>query len=298
MGFRRSRYYLGEAVRNLIRNRLMTVASIFTVASCLFVVSIFYILAANVDTFLAQIEDSVELVVFIENDITQEGVQALHDRIADMEYVRSLAYISFEEAFERALGRHEDPSTLDGVPLGTFPHSFEIELADIRYHAQVVETLESIRHMGIYSIQNAQDLVQTLIAISNMVRWVSMGLIFVLAGSSIVIITNTITITVNARRVDINIMKYVGATDWFIRWPFLMEGILIGILGSLPPVAAVFFGYPRIIQATEIALEFVEFIEFSPPYEIYIFLFPFVICLGVFIGALGSGFAVRKHLQV
>jgi len=276
----------------------MTVASIFTVASCLVVVSIFYSLAANVDTILAQLEETVELMVFIENDITQEGVQALHDRIAEMEYVRSLTYISFDDAFERALSRHEDPATLDGIPRDLFPHSFEIELVDIRYHAQVLDRLEDMRHMGIYDIRSAQDFVQTLIAISNMVRWISMGLIFVLAGSSIVIITNTITITVNARRVDINIMKYVGATDWFIRWPFLMEGILIGVLGSLPPVAAMFFGYPQVILAMETALEFVEFIEFTPPHEIYIFLFPFVICLGVFIGALGSGFAVRKHLQV
>jgi len=276
----------------------MTIASIFTVASCLFVVSVFYMLAANVDTFLAQVENTVELVVFIEDELGQEGVQALHDRIAELGYVRSLVYVSFEEAFERALSRHEDPSTLDGVPLGTFPQSFEIELMDIRYHADIIEALEDMWHMGIYSIQDAQDFVQTLIAISNMVRWISMGLIIVLAGSSIIIITNTITITVNARRIDINIMKYVGATDWFIRWPFLMEGILIGILGSLPPVAVVFFGYPQIIQAIESALMFVEFIEFRPAHEIYMFLFPFTIALGVFIGALGSGFAVRKHLQV
>ena len=300
MSFRRSRYFVGEAFRGLIRNRLMSIASILTVASCLLIVSVFYCLAENIDHFLQQIEETIGMAVFVYNypDVNAEMLQNLHEEILAIEYVTFVRFISHEDAFNEVLDWHDDPSILYGIPPETFPRSFSIEISDLRYHDYVAEQLEALTHYGIERIQQDQNIVHMVMGLSNMVRWVSSGLIIILALVSIIIITNTIRITVNARHAEINIMKYIGATDWFIRWPFLMEGILIGIIGALIPICVVWLGYSRIIQMVQGGMPLIEFIEFRPGNEIFIILFPFVLILGAFIGSIGSVISIRKHLHV
>jgi len=298
MSFRRSRYFLGEAFGGLIRNRLMSVASILTVASCILVVSVFYALTANIGFFLQQLEGHIGMIVFIENEVDAEGLQTIHEELLAIDHVTFARYISHEEAFEGVMAQHEDPGILEGVPPETFPRSFSIEISDLRYHDAVAAQLESLMDLGIERIRQDQNIAHMVIAASNMIRWVSGGLIFILAAVSVIIITNTIRITVNARQAEINIMKYVGATDWFIRWPFLIEGILIGVIGSLLPVAAVWTGYGQVIRMVQDGMPIIEFVEFRPGHEIFVFLFPFVICLGALIGTIGSGTSIRKHLHV
>ena len=298
MSFRRSRYFLGEAFRSLIHNRLMSIASILTVASCLLIVSVFYTLAVNIDFFLRQLEGNIGITVFIYNEVDAEGVEAIYEKFREIEHINSLLFVSHQHAFETVKALYDDPSIFEGIPPEIFPRSFNIGVTDLRYHDTVVSQLEDLAHMGIYRIRQDQNITRMVITISNMVRWVSSVLILILAGVSIIIITNTIRITVNARQTEINIMKYVGATDWFIRWPFLIEGILIGILGSMIPVAAIWTGYARVIQMVQEGMPLIEFIEFRAGHEIFSLLFPFVMFLGAFIGAVGSGISIRKHLRV
>jgi len=298
MSFRRTRYFLGEALLGLVRNRLMSVASILTVASCILIVSVFYSLAANIDYLLNQMEGSIGITVFIYNDVDMDGVRLLDGQLRAIEHVHSVLYVSHEAAFETVEETFEDPGMLYGIPPETFPRSFNIEIRDLRYHDQVAEQLEALRGMGIERIRQDQNVARMVINISNIVRWASAVLIFILAGVSIIIITNTIRITVNARQTEINIMKYVGATDWFIRWPFLIEGILIGVIGSLIPVAVVWVGYSQVIRMVQEIAPVIEFVEFRAGPEIYVVLFPFVLSLGALIGALGSGSSIRKHLHV
>ena len=298
MSFRRSRYFFGEAFRGLIRNRLMSIASILTVASCLLVVSVFYTLAANIDFFLQQLEGNIGMAVFIDNDVSYDDMRIIHEQLLAIEHVTSVGYVSHEDAFLEVIARHEDPSILEGIPPETFPRSFNIEISDLRYHDVVTSEIEGLVHLGIERIRQDQNIAHMVIAVSNMIRWVSAGLILILASISIIIITNTIRITVNARQTEINIMKYVGATDWFIRWPFLIEGILIGIIGSIIPVILVWTGYAQVIRMAYEGLPLIEFIEFRPGREIFVFLFPFVICLGAVIGTIGSGTSIRRHLHV
>ena len=299
MSFRRSRYFLGEALRGLIRNRLMSIASILTVASCLIVVSVFYALVANIEFFLQQLEGTIGMAVFVYNDVDAEGLRNIHEGLLSIENVVSAPYVSHEAAFEAVLAQHEDPSILEGVPPETFPRSFIVEIADLRYHDDVAAQISALMHLGIERIRQDQHIAHMVIAISNMIRWVSGILILILAAVSIIIITNTIRITVNARHAEINIMKYIGATYWFIRWPFLIEGILIGIIGSLIPVALVWTGYSHVVSAAQEAMPLIEeIVEFRPGNEIFVLLFPFVICLGALIGAAGSIISVRRHLHV
>jgi len=298
MSFRRSRYFLGEAFRGLIRNRLMSIASILTVASCLLIVSVFYSLAANIDFLLHQLEGAIGIAAFVDDEVDAAGLRELHERILEIDHIVSVLYISHQEAFDSFISSLEDPRILEGVPPENFPRSFTVEIRDIRYHDYVASQLTRLFDMGIYHITQNQNVALMIINISNMVRWVSMSLILILTLVSIIIITNTIRITVNARHAEINIMKYVGATDWFIRWPFLIEGILIGIIGSLIPVAVVWAGYSRVVRMVQEGMPLIEFIEFRAESEIFFYLFPFVIFLGALIGAIGSGTSIRRHLHV
>ena len=298
MNFRRSRYFLGEALRNLIRNRLMSIASILTVASCILIVSVFYSLVANIDFFLHQLEGNISITILIYNDVDAEGILLLDEQLQAIEHVTSALYVSHYQAFETVMALQDDPSILEGVPPETFPRSFNIEISDLRYHDIVASQLEGMMDMGIERIRQDQNIMRMVIAISNIVRWSSIILILILSGVSIIIITNTIRITVNARQVEINIMKYVGATDWFIRWPFLIEGVLIGIIGSMLPVIVVWTGYAQVIRMVQEGMPIIEFVEFRAGHEIFVFLFPFAVCLGVLIGTIGSGMSIRRHLHV
>jgi len=298
MSFRRSRYFLGEAILGLIRNRLMSIASILTVASCMLIVAVFYCLAVNIEFFLNRLEGDIGITVFVYNDVDAAGLQQLHDEILAINNITSVRYISHPQAFEMVMADFEDPGIFEGMPPDIFPRSFNIEITSLRYHDDVARGLEALIPLGIERIRQDQNIARMVVNISNMVRWVSAALIFILFVVSVIIITNTIRITVNARQAEINIMKFVGATDWFIRWPFVIEGILIGIIGSIVPMALVWVGYGRATRLVEDAMPLIDFLEFRPAYEIFVILFPAVLLLGALVGTIGSGVSIRKHLHV
>ena len=293
------KYYFKEAFRSIIVNRLMSIASIFTVASCILIVSVFFIIGSHVSFFVQQLGDSLGLVVFIEEELTQWEQHVLEGRILDIQHVTGLRYISPQEALadmrERMGG---DPPFLRGIddnnPLRS---SFEIELTDIGYQEQVVNQLYQLTGYGVGGVLRDADLGRILSTLSDVVQVITVMLILILGIVAIVIITNTINITVNARRTEINIMKYVGATDWFIRWPFIIEGILIGLIGSAIPAFIVWLGHDGVIGAMG-GIQDLAFIAFVPRHIIFAQLFPFALGLGTIIGLVGSGVSVRRHLKV
>jgi len=299
MHFRRSRYYFGEAFRGLTRNGLMSIASMLTVASCILIVSVFYCLAANIAYFMQQLEDTIEISIFVEEELDLEGLQALHQLLLNTENITNVHYISSQEVYDSFVESFP-PGLLDGVPIETFRRTFVIELQDIRHHEGMVKFLESeeMARLGVANVTHGQDVVTMMMSISNVVRWASFSLIFVLAMVAIIIITNTIRITVNARKSEISIMKYVGATDWFIRWPFVIEGILIGLMGSIISIIVVWLGYPWVARmANEFPIVDI-YIDLLPSFQIFSTLFPFSLLIGALIGTIGSGSSVRRYLKV
>ena len=292
------RYYLREAVRSLVMNRVMSLASIFTVASCIFIVSVFFILGSHVSFFVRQLGDSLGLVVFIENGTTELETARLERYILDIPNVTAVRYVSPADALAGLRERMDNPPFLHGLdhnnPLRA---SFEIEIADIIYQDQVQHALENLRPYGVGGILRDAELGRILITLSDVVNVISIVLILILGGVAIVIITNTINITVNARRTEINIMKYVGATDWFIRWPFIIEGVLIGLIGGLIPAFITWIGHDRTIRSLG-GIQDLAFIQFVPREVIFTRLFPFALLLGTTIGLIGSGLSLRKHLRV
>jgi cell division transport system permease protein len=301
MGFRSYRYFIAEAVRSLVKNRLMSIASILTVGSCILIVSIFYCVWANIEFFLKQLESSIEITIYVSDDIDADGINVLHDALMNVEYITSVRFLNREDALNSLRAIFEDDAgILDGLDGAENPlrRSFIIEFDDLANHDRVVTILEGMKGLGVDRIRHSQDITRMTLAISRTVRLVCISLILILGVISVVIITNTIRITVNARKTEINIMKYVGATDWFIRWPFLIEGILIGVLGSLIPVGVCWGGYDRVVEMIKESIPVISFVEFRVGQDIFVQLFPFSVALGVIIGTIGSVTSIRRHLHV
>ncbi|MCL2225511.1 MAG: permease-like cell division protein FtsX [Defluviitaleaceae bacterium] len=291
------KYYIHEAIRSIIYNRFMSVASIFAVASSIFIVAVFYIIGANVEYFMNQLESQMGMAVRIDENISPAEQQRLEQRIREIRNVADISFVCRDEALEnmeRTLGEDAVRGLSIDNPLRD---SFIVELTDLAFHDEVEHAITNLRPYGVAQIDSDAEFARTLTTISRIVHIISAILVIILAGISIIIITNTIRITVNARKTEINIMKYVGATDWFIRWPFVLEGMLIGLLGGAVPALICSFGYGRVIGAIN-EIPMLAWVSFMPEEHIMQYVFPFSLALGVIIGLIGSVTSVKKHLKV
>ncbi|MCL2839508.1 MAG: permease-like cell division protein FtsX [Defluviitaleaceae bacterium] len=292
------KYYIREAFRSLIVNRLMSAASIFAVASSIFIVAVFYILGANVEYNIRGLEGSVGLVVFVDDSIGSLGLDTLEERINALPNVDTVRRISREEALEDFREWIADDALLYGLDMDNpLPNSFVIEVTDLALQSDVARALENLRPYGVERIRQDEDVAGMLTTLSTIVQLTSILLIFILGLISIIIITNTIRITVNARKTEINIMKYVGATDWFIRWPFVIEGMMIGLIGGAIPVGLTWFGYSRLVQLFN-DIPQLPFLTLLPEGDIFMYVLPLALGLGTMIGIIGSSWSVKKHLKV
>jgi len=294
------KYYIREAFRSLIMNRLMSAASIFAVASSILIVAVFYILGANVEYNIRQLEGTLGLVVFVEDEIGSFGLERLEDRLRALPNVSTVTFVSQAEALESMRGwiGDENERILYGLDINNpFPNSFVIEISDLALQSDVVRAIENLRPYGINHVRSDDILAEMLTTLSTVVQLVSAALVLMLGIISIIIITNTIRITVNARQTEINIMKYVGATDWFIRWPFVIEGMLIGLIGGAIPAGLTWLGYTHLIDLLE-NIPQLMFISFLQTDDIFMYVLPLALALGTVIGLLGSSWSVKKHLKV
>jgi cell division transport system permease protein len=291
------RHYIKEALRSLVVNRLMSFASILTVASCIFIVSLFYLLAANINYFLEQLEGNLSIMVFIEDHVSAEALPPLHQRMSALPQVRRIEFVhrddALREMWENMGGTEARFETMRlNNPLR---HAFIIELNDLRYHDEMILLLADMPEIA--PPESLGDVVEIITTVRDLVQVASLLLIVILAGISVVLIMNTIRITVSSRRVEIGIMKYVGATDWFIRWPFVIEGLLIGLVGGLVPALVCRFGYEHVIGILS-ETPWLNFIAFMPGEDIFMYVMPLAIGLGVLIGLVGSAVSVRRYLKV
>jgi cell division transport system permease protein len=295
------RYYFKEAFRSIFKNRMMSVASIFAVTSSIFIVAVFYILGANVEFFVRQLEETMGLVVFVDEEVGRDraAVLALEGRILAVPHVAGVSFRSRFDALEQfrdMIGDNENLIRgLEADP--PWRDSFEVELTNLAFQEEAARAIEGLQRYGAADVRRQSDMAATLTALSAVVNIITLSFIVVLTGISVIIITNTIRITVNARRGEINIMKYVGATDWFVRWPFVLEGMLIGFIGGVIPAVITRLGYDRVIAAVA-SIPALAFVDFMPGEEIFMYVFPLAMGLGTLIGLVGSGWSVKKHLKV
>ncbi len=297
------RLYIEEALKSLFRNGLMTVTSIFTVTACMFIVTVSYILAINLDYSLKQLEGTVGLSVTIKQEASTDTLNALREKILEIPHVETVDYVDADTAlvqYAESFGEYADMvlSFRNNNPL---PRSFVIHLDDTKYQPQVIDTLmaQDYSDAGIKTVRHAKQATEMLIGVNNVIRIISISMIILLAFLSVVIIMNTVKLTVNNRKNEIFIMKYVGATDMFIRAPFVIEGIIIGLVGAAIPIVLCWIGYTPAINAFYgYSPLLLELVKFQTAVKLFPLFVPLGILLGAFIGSLGSIVSVTRYLDV
>jgi cell division transport system permease protein len=284
-----------EAVRSIIRNKMMSLSSVVIVAACLFIVLLMVCFGLNIDAILGNVESGVQVRAFIDDGIDLDRVNSLIVTINNMEHVSQVMYMSKEDNWKEFAENND-------IPPDTFQHNplranYEITVDNAGNVDSVVEALRQLE--GIVNVPHQADTVNTLVSIGNIVRVVFLVIIAVLAILSVVIITNTIRLTIDNRKIEISIMKYIGSTNWFIRWPFLLEGLILGLAGAIIPTVLFIFSYDGFMGylITEHLSLFAN-VDFVSGLEVFPVLAPLALALGGVIGTLASISTIRKYLDV
>ncbi|MCE7793149.1 permease-like cell division protein FtsX [Salipaludibacillus sp. CUR1] len=289
--------HIKEGSKNLIRNGWMTFASISAVTVTLFVVGAFLLLIMNINHFASSLEDDVEIRVFVDLTAEAEDQEELEDSLGDFNEVESVEYVPKEEgleAFIDSLGDEGDyfESLRDENPLNDV---FVVRAEDPQETEIIAHEIEELDYVE--GVEYGRDIFDQLFSATDFVRIVGAGLIVGLVFTAIFLIANTIKLTILARKTEIQIMKLVGATNSFIRWPFFIEGLLLGTLGAVVPISVLTFGYVRFYEAIGESTG-LEFFEFLPVYPLTIQTSLLLLGIGAIVGVWGSIMSVRKFLKV
>lgn len=291
-------YTLKQGFRNIFRNKLFSLASIATIAACLFLFGIFYAIVANFQHIVKNAQEGVSVWVFFDEGIEDIRIQQIGDMIAKRPEVAKMDFISAEQAWEsfrdEYLGEYGDGFTENPLVNSA---NYQVYLSDVSMQSALVTYLESID--GVRMVNRSELVATTLTGINALIAYVSAGIIAILLAVSIFLISNTVAIGISVRREEINIMKYIGATDFFVRSPFVIEGILIGLIGAAFPLGFIYAIYNVILTyVTERFPQLSQLLSFVSVEEIFNVLVPVSLGLGVGIGFLGSIVTVRRHLRV
>lgn len=295
-------YILKQGIINLKKNRMFTLASVGTVAACLFLFGLFYFVLGNFQNIIQSAESSVGITVFFDENIDEEGMRMIGDAIRSRKEVDHINFVSADEAWERFKKENfaDSPELVESFgeenPLADSA-SYEIFLKDISQQETLVEYLKTVE--GIRVVKKSDEVARGLSGANRLVGMVSIILIAILLLVSIFLIHSTIATGITVRRPEIAIMRLLGATDSFIWAPFIIEGMVIGFIGALLPLLVLFLTYGKIISY--ISNHFVLFsqgMSFLSTGEIFAVLLPVSLFVGVGIGLIGSFITVRRYLKV
>lgn len=292
-------YTLKQGVINIFRNKLFSLASIATISACLFLFGLFYAVILNFQNVVHTAEEDVSVTVFFKDGTTQEEMEQIGAQIRARDEVSEAKFISADEAWAEWAPENigEDyneiytENPLEGMD------NYEIYMNDVSKQESLVGWLESIPQVD--NVRHSEIAATTLTGVNALVAYTSVGIIAILLAVSVFLINNTVMIGISVRKSEIEIMKYIGATDFFVRSPFVIEGILIGLIGSLLPLGLIYVLYKKFIDYVMIEFPSLSgLLQFLPVSEIYRTLLPVCMGLGAGIGFLGSFITVRKHLRV
>ncbi|EFD93698.1 efflux ABC transporter, permease protein [Megasphaera lornae] len=289
------RYFMSEACKSFWRNSFMSIASIVTVALSFFILGIFAIMVANLDNFADNLENQVQISVYLKDGLTTEQVMGVGKRLKALPEVRQIKFTNKDQAMTELKERMKDqPGILEALEgKNPLPTSYEITFTQagaVKKAAQIVATYPEVE-----SSHYGQEIIEQLLNITRVIRWGGMALIVLLTVATLFIISNTIRLTVFARRKEIGIMKYVGATNWFIRWPFLLEGLLLGFIGGVIADAALVQFYRFVTSEIHHSLAFLPLVGMNPfMYQVGIGL----LLLSMIIGAVGSTISLKRYMKV
>lgn len=302
MSRRSAGYCFKQGLVNIKRNKLYSIASIGTVAACIFLISVILAIIINVNFMEKKLEQKVGVTVFFENQITQEAIDEIGKLIKEDKRVKSLKFTSAEKAWKEFKEDYfkEDPELAKGFeknnPLANSA-SYTIYLKNIKAQDQFAKAVKKIK--GIRKVKHSKKAKATLTNLERLLGYASIVLIVILLGVGIFLISNTVMIGINVRSEEIKIMKLIGSTNSFVRAPFVIEGVVIGLIGSVIPLAILFIVYQKLIEL--IVSKFGVFarnITFAPQSMVFTVLIPIGLGIGVGIGLIGSFLSIRKHLKV
>lgn len=291
-----SKYFISDALKSIKRNRTISIAAMVTVLITFFVFGTFILVALNFNKSIEDVASKVELKVYLADDIKKIDQREIEIKLGEQPGVKEVVYESKEEAFnsfQESLA--DNPGLLQGYTLknNPLPSSFIVKLESPDVASAVGESVKEM--VGIESVSSQQDLIDTISRFVDGFKILGMGLFILFVGVSIFLITNTIKLTVYSRRREVGIMKFVGATDWFIRWPFIIEGIIIGAVGSLASSILLFFTYKAVVSAIVTNMFYVSLVPVTFVFSTLIWIF---LAGGMIVGAIGSFVALRKFLVV
>lgn len=287
----------GDALKSLKRNFSVTVASMATVFATILIFGVFLMLATTVNSLVRNVEEQIQVRLYLNKDFTQTQKSAIETKISNQVGVKGSVFESRQEAFKNAeknLGtEYNYLQGFDPVNKNPFPDSFIVTLEKPEYIEKFVANLE--KEPGIESVGNDSETVNQIISWGNTIRNVGIIIFVILILVSLFLIGNTIKLAVFGRKREIEIMKFVGATNWFIRWPFIIEGVIIGLVGAVLAVIALYFGYQYAYTQAHISVPFITLP--SPDFIVKWLSWQFALA-GIIIGAIGSFLSIRKHLNV
>ncbi|MZP29421.1 FtsX-like permease family protein [Heliobacterium undosum] len=286
-------YFFREAFRSMWQNGWMSVASISTVTISLLILGISLLLVMNTHYAAATIESDLEIVVSLKNDIDAKQTQSVADKLRGNSRVAEVLFVSKQDAMS-AMRKQVRPELLRALGEDNpFPDQFKVKAKDPNDVSSLAEEFGKIP--GVELVKYGQGVVERLLKLTQWVRVVGLSVMGLIGLASIFLISTTIRLTVFARRREVSIMKFVGATNWFIRWPFLLEGTFLGLIGSLAAVALVYALYTPVAEYVRTSLPFVPLRADS---GFLLTISEIILAAGVFIGALGSSISLRKFLKV
>lgn len=295
-------YQTKQGFKNIGRNKMFSVASIATMAACIFLFGIFFSIVTNFRYMVQKAEEGVAITVFFDEEATDAQIKKIGDELKSQDGVLKVNFVSADEAWDSFKDEYfgDAKELADGFkddnPLSG-SDNYEVYMSDVSKQKDVVSYAEKLD--GVSKVNKSDVVAKTLTSVNRLIYYVSIVLIGILLAVSIFLISNTVTMGITVRREEIAIMKYIGAKDGFVRAPFIIEGLVIGLIGAVIPLAILYFVYDKAVAYVMTKFSLLNnIIEFLPVTTVYRTLLPVGLILGVGIGFIGSAFTIRKHLRV
>ena len=310
--------YVGkQGVKNIWRNKMFSLASIATMSACIFLFGLFFSILVNFQYIIKSAEEGVAITVFFNDDATEEQKKEIGEQLESRDDVSEVKYVSADDAWSEFQKEYfgDNPELAEGFkddnPLAG-SDNYEVYMKTVKgdnkdliakskslsaTQQDLVKFAQSLD--GVRQVNKSDVVANTLSSVNMLVAYVSIAIIAILLGVSIFLISNTVTTGITVRKEEIAIMKYIGAKDFVVRSPFVIEGLIIGLFGAAIPLALLYFLYDKaIVYIMEKFSILKNIITFLPVGNVYIYLLPIGLAMGIGIGFLGSYFTVRKHLRV